>query len=784
MTLSLENNFIQFNLDLQRSSWSLYPKKDNDLTIGNVQMQLAYKMEGTVLQSLKRWLDPQCSDRVIVQSPQGSLQSIQLATAVDAQGVAALIEFALCEEQPIFLWRASLQNQSHRPIYPQRLTLLSTAFAGENFSEPAFFSNGWGSWNHTGAFGASDSFRRSRLGPFYNPMRINAGTPQPASRGHFASDFFGVLGDRVQRRAMLAGFLSQKQHFGSLEARLDTPQPELNLWANGDGAHLDPGESITTDWACLYLLDIDAPQPLAPYLRAVAREHNVSQQELFEGGSPTGWCSWYHFFQQVTAGDIQRNLEILDEMRADLPLQVFQIDDGFETHVGDWFDFKPTFPDGVASLAQEIQGRGFMPGLWLAPFILERGSRLAQEHPDWLLRGRLNRPVNAGFIWDQFTTALDLTHPDALAYTEEVINTAAQKWGFPYLKLDFLYAAALPGRYRDPRRTRAQVLRTGLERLRTAAGENTFLLGCGCPMGSAIGLVEAMRIGADVGERWRPSYQGIEFFFQAEPDMPAARNAIQNALTRLPFHRTWWYNDPDCLLLRPTTDLTLDEVQSLAAVIALGDGALLLSDDMGAVPEERLQIATALLPPVGKAAHVLDWFDSATPSRLRLDLENESGRWHLLGIFNWQDKPQVLELRLTDFGLDVESGEVLARDFWQGEFIPISIGRLHFKAIPPHGCLLLAVRQVGESQPSYLGGDLHISQGQEVSAWHWDPAGATLDFTLERPGHAEGKIDLYLPKEPVSLAVGDQVSSWNCTGEGIYRIEVDFQERAVLQLKL
>jgi alpha-galactosidase len=275
----------------------------------------------------------------------------------------------------------------------------------------------------------------------------------------------------------------------------------------------------------------------------------------------------------------------------------------------------------------------------------------------------------------------------------------------------------------------------------------------------------------------------MEFFFQAEPDIPAARNAIQNALTRLPFHRTWWYNDPDCLLLRPTTDLTLDEVQSLAAVIALGDGALLLSDDMQAVPEKRLQIARVLLPPVGKAGRILDWFDSATPSRLRLDLENESGRWHLLGIFNWQDEPQDMKLSLPDFGLDALNGKILARDFWRGKFIPISDGRVQFKAIPPHGCLLLAVRHIETDQPNYLGGDLHISQGQEVSVWKWDSTSASLDFALERPGHSRGQIDLYLPKEPVSLMVDDQEVNWDRTGEGIYRIDLDFQERAVLELK-
>jgi alpha-galactosidase len=151
--------------------------------------------------------------------------------------------------------------------------------------------------------------------------------------------------------------------------------------------------------------------------------------------------------------------------------------------------------------------------LWLAPFIVHPGSRLAADHPGWLLRGRWGRPVNAGFLWGTFATALDLTHPDAVQHTKDVIHTAVEDWGFPYLKLDFLSAAALPGRFTDPTRTRAQVLRAALEAARQAAGEQTVLLGCGCPLGPAIGLVDAMRISADTSQRWRPAYQGIETFF-------------------------------------------------------------------------------------------------------------------------------------------------------------------------------------------------------------------------------------------------------------------------------
>ena len=65
-----------------------------------------------------------------------------------------------------------------------------------------------------------------------------------------------------------------------------------------------------------------------------------------------------------------------------------------------------------------------------------------------MLRKKNGKPVNAGFVWNALDTALDLTVPEALAYACSVVRTASAEWGYPYLKLDFLYAAALKGSYK------------------------------------------------------------------------------------------------------------------------------------------------------------------------------------------------------------------------------------------------------------------------------------------------------------------------------------------------
>lgn len=863
MNLFLENSFLQFSLAPAHAAWSLNGFEKESPILEGLQLSAAYRLGRRRFTALDVWEGVEVSAPETVASPHGPLRQITLRSGLDLNGMAFTVSFAMPDRQPLFLWKLAVANQGSQPVNLERLELLRSgalaeapratsgkptmkSMAGSRIifhtpvrprsrsSSLAFFANGWQSWSYTGRYTAGDRYRRTRLGPFRAPTEAGPGVRRPAT-GRFYSDQFGVLGDPTRRTAILCGFLSQRQQFGLLEAWLPAAGPGLSLWAEGDDARLDPGQQTGTDWACIQFLQIDDPDPLVAYLDAVARENGLELPDGQEGAPsnryrnrqrtvaaadiPTGWCSWYQYSSNSYIGalaeaDIQQNLAALAELRGRLPLSVVQIDDGFERKVGDWFEFSPSFPQGLTSLATEIRAAGFTSGLWLAPFILQPDSRLATEHPDWLLRGRNGRPVNAGRLWNRFAAALDLTQPDALDWAADVVRTAVQDWGYAYLKLDFLYAAALPGRRHDPTRTRAQVLRSGLETLRRAAGPQAFLLGCGCPLGPAIGLIDSMRIGTDTARHWKPFVKGVSTLLKSEPNLPSARNSLNNALTRAFLHRRWWVNDPDCLLTRPpaspnlkwfspaglstaaeqrpdkgkrslaaqlpTSALSLAEVQTAATVIALTGGSLLISDDLAALPEERLRLVETLLPPIGKAPRVLDWFDSAPPRRLRLDLEGPAGTWQLLALFNWEDQPRFLTLRVDEFDLDPQAAYI-ARTFWKGALYPVGEGFLPTRRLAPHSSLLVALRKAMPGEPQYLGSDLHISQGLEVT--HWEAKPNRLELHLARPGPAQGQVDLSLPRPPASASLDGQPVAWKAVAAGFYRIPVSFHRQARLVIR-
>lgn len=806
MTLTYENATVQLVLKPESGLWSLYSRQRDGAFFEDARSGVAYRRGGSAIRTLEDLQPMEIVADEQVSSPHGEQRQIDLTVRPARGTLSYQISFALPADHPLLLWRIALQNTGSKPIRVDGLDLLRVGFPVRRVSiftpgefiatqvrarvrylgvlrphprlgDPAFYANGWASWSFSGAYGRFDQAIATRLGFLRSPSTLNPWTNRSKRRGHFTSEMFGVLGDRAHRSAILAGFLSQREGFGAVEAWTDPQLPSLRLWAQADGVRLDPGETLASDWACLSFPHLDAPDPLAPYLEAVSRENGLP---AFDQQVPAGWCSWYHFFGDLTARDVQQNLDAIRNWGRDLPLDVVQIDDGYQTYIGDWDAFTPEFPDGVAPLAAEIQDAGLTPGLWLAPFLVDPRSRLARKNPAWLLRGGLGLRASAGFDGSsRFYRALDLTHPEALAYAAEAVRRAAHDWGFPYLKLDFLYAGALPGRHLDPTRTRAQVLRAGLAALREAAGEQTFLLGCGCPLGPAVGLVDAMRIGPDVGPHWEPQYRGIRLFFNREPDIPSAENSLKGALARAALHRRWWLNDPDCVLLRPETSLTRAEVESMATVVALTGGLLLASDHLPDLPPERLRLLQAMLPPIGRRPHVLDWFDSSPPARLQLDMDGPAGPWHLVALFNWSDAPQRLRLQANEFYLDPTS-EYIAREFWSGEFHDLTGESFTLPEAPPHGVALLALRRQTHQRPQYVGSDLHISQGLEVAAWQPEPDGLTV--SLSRPGRAEGSVYLSLPDEPDRATLAGRPVKWQAAGPQIYRFPVAFQSEAPLQI--
>jgi len=768
--MKMENEFLALNFSEKFATFELRSKIFPETWLkSSFEIQCHCKGEDTELIE-DFWSISKIEHLEAIDMGFGILEMENLRLDTEFKDVEIIIRVGLEQKQGMAFFQLKMINHGSQPIFIDQLVPLkikegSLSLGKSRKPDLTFYSNGWQSWSYTGTFRQGDKQHTTMIGRFQNPQIINPDTPRHKDGDHFSGDMFGLLCENTQKIGLLAGFISQKMHFGSLETRL-SPTPSLRMWANGDHARLDPGESIRTDWACLSFVDLNDHQPLRPYLNTVVKAHKI-QAEI---SVPVGWCSWYHFYQNITQEDIEANLTSVLILKDRVPLPLLQIDDGFETYPGDWFDFVPGFPEGVKPLATKASNADLIPGLWLAPFIVHPKAKLVKDHPEWLLRDENGKLVSAGFVWNTFTYALDLTCPEALDYACEVVRTTVKEWGFKYLKLDFLYTAALKGQYQDPTKTRAQVLRSGLEALRHAAGTDTVMLACGCPLGSALGLFDAMRIGADVSGYWEPHFPPLSKLLAKEVNMPSARNALQNILTRAPLHRQWWVNDPDCLLVRPDTKLSLAEVHSLATAIGMTGGSLLVSDDLPSLSDDRLRIAQVLLPVIDQQAQICDLFESRTPSLIRLNLENASGFWYLLAVFNWKDHPADLMFSPQKFNLPLDP-IYWYREFWSGEIGKMAMtSPIIFADVPAHSVRVIAARKYQPELPAYLGSDIHLSQGLEIGEWKVNANQISLRIDVGRS--ANGRISIYIPWEASQARLDQRSCSIQSKGQGIYNIEL------------
>jgi alpha-galactosidase len=742
----------------------------------------------------------------MVQDPvHGQMHSVVVQKELIGGRLLLYLHFAIGNQHPLFLWRIQVENISNNSIFLDNFVLLQVgserifnrtlskrlwvpfrrplgeAEGGTLKLHPdpgdlGFYSTGWQSWTFAGALGADERLPRSQLGPLHDPMVVNQGSPVPRQRGSFTSEMFGVIGDRLNRVGLLAGFLSQRETFGGLDVHLDVSAPYLCLRSNGDGAKLGPGWRFTTDWACVQFVELDDEDPMGPYLDAVARENNARDTLA----SPVGWCSWYYFYQTATEVDILSNMRWAKERRDALPLDIIQIDDGFQAEVGDWFTSDvDSFPMGMVRLSKQIRESGFMPGLWLAPFLAKPGAQLLNDHPAWILRNRWRLPTNPGFTFGTLSRVMDVTHPGFLEHLQELISKISQEWGYDYLKLDFLYAGALPGVRFDDTKTRAQALDRALCVIRESAGENVLLLGCGCPLGSGVGIFDMMRIGPDVAPSWLPSYRGIEFLLKNEPGSPSARNAMQAAINRSFLHGRWWVNDPDCLLVRDQdSQLTEAEVKSLATIISLTGGSLFISDDLPSLNEQRANWVARLLPLLPRSARAIDWFDTAYPTCLLLPLSGESGSWHLMAILNWKAAVEDIKINMSRIGLPPAEA-YHAVDFWKESYHRVDDVWMNLLSIPGHGIRLFAIRPVGDS-PLWLGDTLHISQGLAVQEWNL--LDQRLEIVLDLGRRAKGKAWLTLPSDPISMILDGKPIAYRHESSNVYVCDLAMDGRSRIEI--
>lgn len=463
------------------------------------------------------------------------------------------------------------------PSRPITLISASLEFWHEYEKNEKFFVNGYQSWTTSGEMSAEDIYRGTTplagVTKYTKDMAITSGDyaftryePRPGFFHSFTytylrrGDEFELFGSLSERNGYTVFYSDMEKHIFSVEKDVEG-------------------------------LTISEPYEMFDIVRFVGGYDEVFDKYFAAMSLPakkrvdrlTGYTSWYNYFQKIDENIILRDLKGLSRARESV--NIFQIDDGYEPFVGDWLDYNGRdFPNGMKTIADAVHREGYLAGIWLAPFNVQRGkSRILKEHPDWLIRNPDGKPQLGCVAWGGAYT-LDIYNPEVREHLKKVFDTVLDDWGYDMVKLDFLYSQC-----RTPRdnKTRGTIMCEAMDFLRECVGDK-LILGCGVPLGPAFGVVDACRISCDVDL----SYGG-KFYnsMSINNELPSAQNAINNSMFRRHLNGRAFLNDPDVFFLRDRNlTFTWEQKLLLAKINNLFGRVLFVSDDAGEYSEAELEV--------------------------------------------------------------------------------------------------------------------------------------------------------------------------------------------------
>lgn len=579
-----------------------------------------------------------------------------------------------------------LTNRNDLSIRVTRLTFpaengLDSFLQGLSLQETTFLRNGYQSWSTARSYHAADKPLRPWLQVVSQVSSNMANLPSNIP-GMFSSELYAAISGEKGEDAFLVGQGSPFRQFFYIDFHLHPGEGRssfFNLTYDFGRRLIRAGETIELD-AMIFsrgpLRDVQEK-----YFKKIAEDMELRPPEK----ALRGYGTWYYYFEKIHPDQILSNLAELKRRKIDLSL--FQIDDGYQTQVGDWLDLKEEFQGRMRGLADAIGEAGYMSGLWIAPFVAGRKSRLAGIHPDYLLKNEYGRKLIAGYnpTWPgSVYYGLDVTNPRYEEYLRKVIRTIVRDWGFKFLKCDFLFAGCLRSaiHYRMDL-SRAEVLRYGMEVIRDEAGPDVLIEGCGMPLVPGIGTVDLMRVGPDTGPFWVKRTGKL----LRTGAMMGVRNSIRNTFVRSPMHRKLWLNDGDCLMLRKNrTKLSKQERYSHINALVLSGGPLLISDDVTRFDDELWARYGTIAALNGECAAgdclALDLMAREIPELIY----NTAG---CLGIFNMGERAAA---KRADLSGVLPSGAWSLVDLWSGERLDLAPDRiLSLPKIPAHGSRLFRV---------------------------------------------------------------------------------------------
>ena len=182
---------------------------------------------------------------------------------------------------------------------------------------------------------------------------------------------------------------------------------------------------------------------------------------------------------------------------------------------------------------------------------------------------------------------------------------------------------------------------------------------------------------------------------------------------------------------------------------------LMASDDMPALPEERVELLRRIFPVAD--IRPMDLYPLQLSGRprifdLRISLP-KAGQWDVAALFN-KDPLKTVSIRLDPKDLGLADGPCIFYDAWRKELLGAGSDGLTL-AVGPMSCRLLVVRRQ-VAWPQLVGTSRHVTQGaDDLLEAAWNPSSATWAGRSRVVGGDPYELRFTLPP------------GWSCSDPGV-----------------
>jgi hypothetical protein len=562
----------------------------------------------------------------------------------------------------------------------------------------------------------------------------------------------------------LIGPTGPPEAFGTVEFS----KGKVKAYSQMDGVLVRSGESRKGE---KHVLAFGTPtETTGLWTKWVATTHGTR----LDKGPVYGWCSWYDRTTKIDEAHVRDVLKTLSENPNVFGKGILQIDDGYQIMDGNWKG-NQKFPSGMAKVAADIREKGWIPGVWFAPLMINPEHPWMKANPDAIQKDAkgISSFMNPNPFHPDGANWIVPDHPESKKFLFNIIKDARDN-GYGYIKIDF---NGIGNRFHDPTKTRLQIFRELYTLYREAAGEDMYILSClGAPTRGVIGFVDAARVGPD--------------------SHPAHFEWCLHSVLRFQiFDNVWWQNDPDVSYLAkelPSRVVGKTHTEGMWRtwhnITTLVGGTAMNSEPLNTPDAQEVwRMAEIMRPASAEPATLLTLGTSPHNTAFGFTAQRPYGDFGVWNLYNVSEGPKTahdkphkdsepkpakaLTLDFAKAGLPAGT-ECAVFDFWENKVVARASGSYTTAPLEDLASALVRITPLTGDGPLLVGSNLHLSMGATEIA-DIKVSGDSLEVVLTDAGAQDGSLTFHSTKP---LAAGSaencEIAGVESLGENLWRVNL------------